>query len=220
MLLDRETLTTIRRRRAELSSSFDIPRSFRSLEESMVPSYCHRNPLAAGVSWWRLLAARALSAGLRSRGAILDFGASTGELYHLLGAPEDYHFVEESDLLAATLLRDAPAARRLRLEELAEARFGTIYALDALEHNERPEAIVERLAAALAPRGVLVVSGPTESAVYRLGRRIAGFEGHYHHVNVYALEAMLGRRLRRVAGTRLPPLLPLFRVSAWSHPGH
>ena len=29
----------------------------------------------------------------------------------------------------------------------------------------------------------LLVSLPTESVLYRLGRRLAGFEGHYHESN-------------------------------------
>src|SRR5262245_5886384 len=191
MLLDRKTLSTIRRRRAELRTAFDVSGQLAALEESMVPSYCHANPLAAGVSWWRLLAARALSGDVAGRGALLDFGASTGELYHLLGGPDAYHFVEQNELVAGHLTRAAPPSRRLRLQELPPAGFGTIFALDALEHDPEPEKTAERLAAALAPGGLLVVSGPTESALYRLGRRIAGFRGHYHHRSIYDVERIL-----------------------------
>lgn len=217
MLLDRKTWTTIRRRRAQLGTAFDIPGRFEELEESMVPSYCHPNPLAAGVSWWRLLVARGLSGDAASRGDILDFGASTGEMYHLLGEPKGYHFVEENDLLADALVRQVPAALRLRLDDLPGRRFGTIYALDSLEHNDQPELLAERLCEVLAPRGLLVVSGPTESALYRLGRRVAGFDGHYHHFDVYAVERLFASRLKLRARASVPPLLPLFRLSAWEH---
>lgn len=185
----------------------------------MVPAYCHANLLAAGVSWWRLLAARTLSGDVAARGPLLDFGASTGELYHLLGGPDAYHFVEQNELVAGHLTRAVPAARRLRLEELPPARFGTIFALDALEHDAEPEASAERLAAALAQGGLLVVSGPTESALYRLGRRIAGFRGHYHQRSVYDVERILAEHLRRRARADVPPLLPLFRLSSWTRLG-
>jgi hypothetical protein len=45
----------------------------------------------------------------------------------------------------------------------------------------------------LKPGGRLLVSLPTENALYRLGRRIAGFSGHYHHANA----ASIDRDIRR-----------------------
>ncbi len=214
-MLDAETWSTIRRRRAQLARTFDGVASFDELEESMVPSYCHRNPGAAAVSWWRLLAARRIAAGWERRGPVLDFGAGTGELFHLLGGPEDYRFVEESELCARALREAAPTARRETPETLPAGHFGTIFALDSLEHNRDPGALLDLLVAALAPAGWLVISGPTESALYRLGRRIAGFHGHYHAVDVYAVERAAGSRLRRRELRRVPPLAPLFRISAW-----
>lgn len=213
MQLDPKTLRTIRRRRAELRTGFDIAHSFGAIEESCVPSYCHRNVLAAGVSWWRLLAARSLA---RDRhGPVLDFGAASGELFHLLDEPERYHFVEGSDLLVEALLRGAPRARRERLEDLPRGLFATVFALDSLEHNRDVGSILDALVSALAQGGRLIVSGPTENALYRLGRRVAGFRGDYHHATIYDIETDLASRLERRALLNLPPLLPVFRVSAW-----
>jgi hypothetical protein len=45
-----------------------------------------------------------------------------------------------------------------------------------------------RLAESLADDGVVIVSGPTESPLYRLGRRVAGFGGHYHKHTVFDVE--------------------------------
>lgn len=219
MPLDLRTLGVVLRRRRELRREFDIAQRFREIEESCVPSYCHPNPLAAGVAWWRLLSARALyraqTGGAPQAGPILDFGAGTGELYHLLDTPTGYHFVEENELLAATLLRGCARARRERLEELATARFGAIFALDSLEHNEDLAALAKVLAGALRPDGLLIACGPTESALYRLGRRTAGFDGHYHKSSVYGVEEALAVELRCVARRALPRGLPLFRVSVW-----
>lgn len=208
-----KTLRTIRRRRAELRTAFDIAHSFESIEESCVPSYCHPNPLAAGISWWRLLAA--LSLARDRQGPVLDFGASSGEIYHLRPESGPYHFVEGNEVLAEALLRDAPRARRERLDALPQGRFETVFALDSLEHNPDVPRLLDVLVSALAPGGRLIVSGPTESALYRLGRRLAGFSGHYHHATIYDIERELASRLERRALKNLPPLLPLFRVSAW-----
>lgn len=210
------SLDLARRRRARLQAQLDIRRQLEALEESCVPSYCHPNPLAAAVAWWRLFAVRSLYERFRMPGPLLDFGAATGELFHVLAPADDYHFVEESELLARVLLRSAPAARRERIDALPPARFGSIFALDSLEHNEDAGALVDALVGALAPGGRLYLSGPTESGLYRLGRRIAGFEGHYHHMTVFDVERVLARRLRRLTNRNVPPAPVLFRVSVWS----
>jgi len=59
-----------------------------------------------------------------------------------------------------------------------------ILALDVLEHVEDLQKTLADLALLLAPGGILLVSGPTENLLYRLGRRIAGFSGHYHLRNI------------------------------------
>jgi len=71
---------------------------------------------------------------------------------------------------------------------------------------------------ALRPDGRMIVSGPTESWVYRLGRRIAGFQGPYHMTTIHHIERALGERLARLTVRCLPPVLPLFRISVWRRP--
>jgi len=180
-----------------------------------VPSYCHPNWLAAGVAWWRLVKVAALCRRHGPFEPLLDFGAATGEVAHLLGDVGDYHFVESDEALAKALVEWQPQARRERLESLPEKKFRVILALDSLEHNEDVGSIVRRLVASLREDGVLIVSGPTESALYRLGRRIAGFGGHYHKQTVYDVEAAIASVLEPAGVVRVPPLVPLFRISLW-----
>src|SRR6185295_12091128 len=79
------TIDTIRRRRAALTSRLSPRDNFTALEESCVPSYCHPNVAAAAVAWWRLAKTAALCRRYSPPGAILDFGAATGEIAHLIG---------------------------------------------------------------------------------------------------------------------------------------
>jgi hypothetical protein len=76
--------------------------------------------------------------------------------------------------------------------------------------------LLEILVRKLAPGGVLILSGPTENGLYRLGRRIAGFDGHYHETTIYHIEAVAERLLRRVAVRSVLPLAPLFRITSWT----
>lgn len=209
------TLRLILERRRALQAEFDIPRVFADIQESCIPSYCHSNPLAAAVSWWRLLAARSFYSRFHRPGPVLDFGSGTGEIHHFLDSPVDYHFVEQDERLAQTLLRWIPAAHREYSDRL-EPTFATIFALDSLEHNQDIESLAALLASALRPGGHLIVSGPTENALYRFGRWVAGFQAAYHLNTIYEIEEALGSHLRRVAHRVVPAGIPLFRISVWT----
>ena len=68
--------------------------------------------------------------------------------------------------------------RRTTLNQAEANSFAAIFALNSLEHNENIPELVDRLVPLLRPDGVFILSGPTESGFYRLGRRLAGFSGH------------------------------------------
>ena len=74
-----------------------------------------------------------------------------------------------------------------------------------------------QLASKLKPDGVLIISGPSESALYRLGRKIAGFDAHYHETNIFAIEEAAKAELELVDVRSLPPIFPLFRISVWKN---
>lgn len=212
-----DRLRHVRRRRAALRAAIDVDRAFETWEETCVPSYVHPNRAAAFVSWWRLFAAVDLAARHTTWGPVLDFGASVGELGHLL--PErarPYWVVEQEEAAAQLLLRNHPDARRTTLDEAPDGHFAAVFALDSLEHNTDYAELLDRLHPKLARDGVLVLSGPTESALYRFGRRIAGFDAHYHETNIHAIEAESARRYRSLERRSLPPAAPLFRLSAWA----
>lgn len=191
-------------------------KQFETWEESCVPSYCHRNLAAAYLSWWRLYAAADLARRHAQWHAVLDFGAAIGELRRLL--PPDlgrYDFIEQNDAAANYLLEHTPGAGRQTLASAPAGAYSCVFALDALEHNPDYAELLARLAAKLAAGGVLILSGPTESRLYRIGRRVAGFHGHYHETNIHQIEVAADRLLQRIAWRNLPVGAPLFRLSAW-----
>jgi len=205
----------MRERRAALQRRFDAKKMFAEIEESCIPSYVHPNLAAAFVAWSRLFAAADLYRRFGPPGPVLDFGASTGELKHVIGSDAPYAFVEGNDALAKALTTEAPDATRHQLDALPQGRFAAVFALDSLEHNHDVGAILDLLIASLAPAGVLILSGPTENALYRLGRRISGFTGEYHHTTIYDIEKLTAQRLELMHRQRTPFGLPLFSLSAW-----
>lgn len=206
----------IRNRQRLLREAIAYQKDFEFWEETCVPSYCHPNPLAAFISWQRLFAAAEMAArsGPPAK-RVLDFGSSIGELGHLLPDGAQYDFVEENDAAAAFLVKQLPRSNRATLEAAPVGAYERIFAIDSLEHNKNYSQLLDELVSKLAPDGVLVLSGPTENWLYKLGRRIAGFEGHYHETNIHAIEAVAAQTLTRVAAKTIIPLAPLFRVTAW-----
>lgn len=208
-------LRHIHARRRHLSSSLKFGDNFELWEETCVPSYCHPNLAAAYVSWWRLYAAAALARQVSNCRSVLDFGASVGELRHLLAdGVQRYDFIEENDVAAKFLHEQAHDATRQTLASAQSGEYSCVFALDSLEHNTDYPELLRALAEKLAPDGVMIISGPTESRLYRLGRRIAGFDAHYHETNIYAIERVALETMQKVGRRSLPPLAPLFRITA------
>jgi 2-polyprenyl-3-methyl-5-hydroxy-6-metoxy-1,4-benzoquinol methylase len=191
-------------------------------DESALPSYTHANPAMAWLFWRRLDAAFAL-AGDVSGGAVLDFGCGGAVTFRYLAARgcRIAGCDPEAEALAREVCRRLAIDAEIRagIEDFAGRRFDRILALDVLEHIEDLDRYLGQFAALLSPGGRLVVSGPTENWLYRLGRRLAGFSGHYHVRNIYDIEARLAARgFRRLGIATLYPGVPLFRVSAWAPP--
>ena len=212
-------LSHMRVRRQALQRELRVWQNFKEWEETCVPSYCHPNVLAAYVSWARLFAAVDMARRNGGAGPVLDFGSSTGELGRLLPADWAYHFVEQEEAPAAYLRKNFPQAVQQTLEGAPAGKYGCVFALDSLEHNEDYPRLIDILASKLAPGGIFVLSGPTENALYKLGRRIAGFDAHYHVSNIDKIESAMSRVLAARAHRTLPFGVPLFKLSVWSKPG-
>lgn len=205
----------LRERQAFLATHFDVVEKFEALEETCIPSYLHKNPAASWVAWSRLLLARRLFKKFTKGSKVLDFGAGSGELCHLLSNLHvDYSFAEIDSAMAAFISKTYPHAKHVDIRN-DEKKYDAIFALDSLEHNENYAALLAHLRARLNEDGILILSGPTENWLYRLGRKISGFSGHYHHTTIYDIEAACSKYMQLVKVKTSPFGVPLFRVSVW-----
>lgn len=206
--------SAIAARRSALQCHFDVKRRFEEIEESCIPSYVHGNKAAAWVAWQRTRAAAKLYERYAPPGPILDFGAATGEVGHLIVKRGPYHIVEQDDLLAAAC-NEWQDARRTTLKQADRGSFAAMFALDSLEHNENIPELVAQLMPLLRDDGIFILSGPTESGFYKLGRKLAGFSGHYHHSNIYDIEGIVAKHCTMLEARHVPVFPTLFRVTAW-----
>lgn len=188
--------------------------------EAAFPAYAHHNPLIAAIFWGRLEQAFRLVPNTSA--SVLDFGCGSG-VGSYLAARLGFKVV-------ATDLNLGPyqmVANRVRFPESIQfstqpptelytsgLRFDAVLALDVLEHVDNVTETLRHLLALLNANGAVIVSLPTENALYRLGRRLAGrdFTGEYHKSNAGRIE----REIRRVAdidaSVTHPMGLSLFRI--------
>ena len=177
-------------------------------DEMAIPSYLHPNPAARWMAWRRLeviaddLRRNLAFVGDVKSAIVMDFGCGTGVLFEeaLQGAARVYGvdlvleaaelLVEERKLHECVTLLKPDGAK----EEIADQSLDIVIAAEVLEHFEEGlEEPLQLFRDKLKPEGTLLVSLPTESALYRMGRRIAGFKGHYHHQNARSIHAEITR---------------------------
>ena len=212
------SIARFRKARRWLRSRFDIDSDFEALEESCIPSYAHGNPLFGWIAWLRLESAVVLWRMYRSGRKVLDFGAGSGVLGTLLADEAEYSFAETDRALAKRIAAAVPDAIDATHDN--SARYDAIFALDSLEHNENFENLLEMIAGRLDDGGIFILSGPSENVIYRLGRFLAGFDGHYHHTTIYDIERVARKCMRLEKVRQVPFGLPLFRVSSWRRISH
>lgn len=189
----------------QLSNEADI-------KEMAIPSYEHRFGL---IRWlfWRRLDSALLLANLQRGESALDFGAGSGVLLSSLAAKCKTVYATDIFTQPARALVHARGLSNVHIVEHPEcinevitSPVDCVFALDVLEHVKDLRPTLDKLGACLNNTGRLVVSGPTETIFYKIGRLVAGFHNEYHERNIrdilqVALES--GWHLRKWA--REPP---------------
>lgn len=197
--------------RAELAELVALGRGLPEAEtdEMAIPSYSHGNPLIRWLMWRRYQVIAELAA-TRPVGDAFELGCGVGLfLPTLCRLAQRVSATDLQPLFARALIarRRLPVTWRESVDAIEPASLDLIVAADVLEHIDDLEDCAARLAAALRPGGRLLVSGPTENWLYRLGRQAAGFagKGDYHVRSMYGVvETLLGQPLRQRRQARLP----------------
>lgn len=207
MRIDRDTLEEM----ATLLSGEDR-------DEMAIPSFLHKNPALRWMAWRRVeVVATLLGERCPKGGRVLDYGCGTGVLFQ--AALERAAEVIGVDLVldAARLWVSRRNLQHVRLlspdQAAAQVPAGSVdvvVAAEVLEHIDEPAATLAFFKRVLRPEGTLLVSLPTENRAYRLGRRLAGFSGHYHDHDAWAIDrAIRAAGFRRTHAKTIPGPGPL-----------
>ncbi len=169
---------------------FSRTASFDEIKETAIPSYIHPNPLVSQIFWRR--AFKIINSVKKFHPAsILDFGGGSGLMLAFFDAEmarfisdvyyEPFDFMKQrvDELKSINKLDDSNIGN-------LNSDFDVILAADVLEHLE-DDRIKNQLALFhkwLRADGHLVISGPTENLIYKIGRKIAGYKNDYHKTNI------------------------------------
>jgi 2-polyprenyl-3-methyl-5-hydroxy-6-metoxy-1,4-benzoquinol methylase len=193
------------------------------LDEAAFPAYSHPNPLINWIFWQRLR----LVMNYLERNApyerLLDFGCGSGVMLPFLASISQQVSAVDVDVYPIQMIQkylklpkniDIYDISKIQLDSFQAESFDAIIALDVLEHVDDLPRNLSILCKLLKPGGQLVVSGPTENIIYRLGRKIAGSEysGDYHERDVSQIRKELAKiaKIQHIATIYHP--FPLFEI--------
>lgn len=198
--------------------------------EMAIPSYLHRNPALRWMAWRRLeVVVESLKrlAPVKEKGSLaLDFGCGSGVLFRDTLARYEKVVGVDLVLTAARALVKELQLSDVTLHSPPEAdsavaagSVDVVIAAEVLEHVDDLPPTLEQFKRWLKPNGRLLVSLPTENALYRLGRRLAGFSGHYHHSNAASIDEQIrafGFRRNNLTQIPAPGPLSIYWVMEYS----
>jgi 2-polyprenyl-3-methyl-5-hydroxy-6-metoxy-1,4-benzoquinol methylase len=209
--------------REEIRSILSVPRWDHGgyADEMAIPSYLHPNPLIRWLFWKRYDVVAQLSE-LNDRATALEFGCGIGMFLPTLAARTEHVFaIDLFPQYAQEVVRRLGLGSKVTfasgIDDIPDHSLDLIVAADVLEHLADPRSLVSAFRRKLRPNGRLVVSGPTESRLYKLGRILAGFgdKGDYHVTNIDRLETDIkesGYRHLQVVHLPFNFLPPLFKI--------
>jgi|TARA_R110000868_G_scaffold339844_1_gene600538 2-polyprenyl-3-methyl-5-hydroxy-6-metoxy-1,4-benzoquinol methylase len=175
------------------------------IDEAALPAYAHKNPLIDYLFWSRLSIAFEFAKKQTGNKKALDFGCGSGCFSYLLAKNGYQVTATDLDFSPLKLVQEKlefPSNIKFIQgdiidKELPDNSFDVIFALDVLEHIENLSDYVELFKKLLTPDGVIIISGPTENILYKIGRKFAGnrFTGDYHVTNISSIKKEFGQQL-------------------------
>jgi 2-polyprenyl-3-methyl-5-hydroxy-6-metoxy-1,4-benzoquinol methylase len=197
-----------------------------SLDEAAFPAYSHRNPIINWLFWQRLRKVMEYTQNPAPYANVLDFGCGSGVMLPYLSQVSSQVTAMDVDLLPLESVQVyIPLAANVEIKDAAKSTIGSlptssfdlIIALDVLEHVKDLQHTLDELLMLLKQGGQLIISGPTENILYRMGRKVAGpeYSGSYHERGIAEIKSELERSSHIVQIEDIATLywpIPLFEI--------
>lgn len=194
-------------------------------DEMAIPSYRHKNPLLRWMAWRRVetlanymeKTAVAISRP-RSQCTVMDFGCGTGVLFpqEAISFGQIYGVdvvLEAANLHLQKREYESTTIQLLSPEQaqnlIPEHSLDVIIAAEVLEHISPLEETLNFFYRKLRPDGHLLITVPTENSLYQFGRRMSGFEKHFHVDNAASIHRIIqSQRFQALAIQKIPFFTP------------
>ena len=191
-----ESFPDIKRRfKAAVQSILEHHASY-EIDEAALPAYAHKNPFIDYIFWRRVQIAYDYAIANRAT-SVLDFGCGTGLTSYAMASAGKEVVAIDLNLGPLQLVKQQVTFPEsitfiegdLLTQDLGGRRFDLIVALDVLEHITDLSPYIRKFSSLLNSNGAIVVSGPSENLLYKIGRRVAGsrFTGDYHVSNIHTI---------------------------------
>ncbi|AMA49799.1 MULTISPECIES: class I SAM-dependent methyltransferase [Flavobacterium] len=177
------------------------------LSEAAFPAYAHKNPLIDYIFWKRLkIVVNYIIKKKQEKTEILDFGCGSGVFSYTLASKGSHVTAIDLNLKPVRILSEKiKFPQNIHFIEndifkidFKENKFDYIVALDVLEHIPIAELdnYLELFINLLKENGEIIISGPTENVIYKIGRKLAGndFTGHYHETDIVKIKQVFLRK--------------------------
>lgn len=186
--------------------------------EMAIPSYLNKNPFVRAMFWRRYDVVYRL-ANLNPEMVVCEFGCGIGAfLPTLTSEAAKVYAVDLFPQFAQAIAQELALTVSFSedLSAVPDNSLDLLFAVEVMEHLDDPAAFLRIFRQKIKPGGRLIMSGPTESALYKAGRFLVGYNKYhdYHEHNVYELVEIIaanGFNLERTV--RYPSFaLPLYLI--------
>lgn len=195
--------------------------TFDEIKETAIPSYIHKNPLVRQIFWQRVFIILNQIKKLSPK-SVLDFGCGSG-IITAFPDPRINRFVTDISFGPFDFMQQHINHLRNVIKlypndlDKTESQFDVILAADVLEHLE-DDRIKNQLALFhkwLKSGGHLIISGPTENFIYKVGRKIAGYKNDYHKTNIMYVADIVSKSVLFKLNAKIRYPIPFICEGFW-----
>ncbi len=187
-------------------------------DEQALPAYTNPNPLMQYLFWLRVKYAMQYIFDLKDCDVSLDFGCGLGVMIPFLVNKSKCVIALDLD---TNLLEKIGKEKKWttvqyvnnldRLHNQA-GKIDLILAMDVLEHVDNLNEVLQSFHELLSPNGSILITGPTENFLYKIGRRLANYSGEYHKSNIHSIAVQLEKFFILRRYKILFPVLDFFEI--------
>ncbi|NMB61929.1 MAG: class I SAM-dependent methyltransferase [Chloroflexi bacterium] len=187
-------------------------------DEQALPAYTNPNPLMRYLFWQRVKFSMEYISDLENCDLCMDFGCGFGVMIPFLMNKSTNIIAVDLD---TSMLQEIGKEQKWtnvrysqRIDDLTKynGRVDLILAMDVLEHIQDINGTLESFKRLISPHGSILITGPTENLLYKIGRKIAHYSGDYHRTNIYNIADELSRFFTISHYKTLFPVIKFFEI--------